>query len=466
MPQDLAQRLRARLQHAGGPAASAGMQGGAAIGEAAALSLGPAPTLPVAGIPAAGAAAAAAEGDALVRADAGASRKRKLTIRQGAGDGRSADLAGLEAQEEALVAGAQGDQRQHHAAQLHHLLSHHLASGQQQQQAAGQDGTPPPGDGSGSAGTAAALYGRPGSGMLAGLGQQQSGSLLQQGSPALQGGLPGAALAGGMPPGPGAGAALGGAGAAAAMGGAALPFEAGAGGARDDVFLLSQAYNSMTPEQKEKLAAQPPQVRQYVLRERMRKAREQLERMQAQQRVAAGEAAWGASGGRAATLQLAQIQQQQQPEWVLGGAAAAPALVPALNGSLAAQQPAPQASLQFAPSFDLGLQSQRLPSLRMGDYSGHLGAATQSPPLLQPQQQDYPQQQPQQQPPLPQKQQQAAEQAQGAPPGAPQQQAAAPFAIMSEVERLEHLRQLKRRQDEWLKQQRQAAAAMAGQNGA
>ncbi|KAL4451486.1 hypothetical protein ABPG75_007148 [Micractinium tetrahymenae] len=238
--------------------------------------------------------------------------------------------------------------------------------------------------------------------------------------------------------------------------------------AKEDLWLLSQAYGSMTAEQKEKLAAQPPEVRQFVIRERMRKTREQLELLQRQRAAAQakglagqpvqapGREPWGGlappgvGGGLAA-----QPQAQQQMDW--------PAVGP--GGPPQFAQQGRQHSLGGMPSGMLDLPTPQ-DSMRLPSFSGSLARANNPPafPSLQP-----PPGQQQLAPLFPQQpgllQPQAGPGALGAPGagagGADLSGGAAPFVAMSEADRLEHLRRLKRRQDEWLEQQRRAAAMLS-----
>lgn len=199
------------------------------------------------------------------------------------------------------------------------------------------------------------------------------------------------------------------------------------------------------------------QVRQYVIRERMRKTREQLELLQrqraAQSAGLAGQPGQGPdrepwAGSASAGLGSGPAgMQPQQMDCPAGGA-----------------QYAQQARLQQQHSLGSMLPSQLdLPtpqdSMRLPSLSAGLPRMSTPPafPPLQPSQQQtplFPQQQDLQQ------QQQAGPGALGA-AGEGGAGGAATFVAMSEADRLEHLRRLKRRQDEWLEQQRRAAAMLS-----
>lgn len=182
----------------------------------------------------------------------------------------------------------------------------------------------------------------------------------------------------------------------------------------------------------------------------MRKTREQLELLQRQRAAAqaAGlayqtarepdrEPDWGSPAG----TQQGGMQQAAQ-DWPAAGAQLA------VHARL--QQQASLGSL-LPSQYELPTpqDSMRLPSLSGGP--SRMSTPPTFPPLQTPQQQAslFPQQQ------------QDALQAQAGAAGAGAAGGAAPFVAMSEADRLEHLRRLKRRQDEWLEQQRRAAALLS-----
>jgi hypothetical protein len=255
--------------------------------------------------------------------------------------------------------------------------------------------------------------------------------------------------------------------------------------AKEQMWLLSQAYASMTDGQKEKLAAQPPEVRSFVLQERMRKAREFEALVQAKRAATAaagllaqpvqqpaaepwagaaaappGAAGSGAGLGEqqqaALQQQLQQQQQQQQQqqeqhdqgvEWLPQVGVPQPtAAGPGLTGEVSPGRPAfgftNSGSLQFRPSG--GLEQQQ------GHADGMLGTSPQQ--LLAGGAAPLPP------PPLPLGPAEPA-----VPPGggAPLQPTA-PFAAMAEADRMKSMHQIRKRQQEWLEQQRRAAALLAG----
>ncbi|KAI3437561.1 hypothetical protein D9Q98_000014 [Chlorella vulgaris] len=193
-------------------------------------------------------------------------------------------------------------------------------------------------------------------------------------------------------------------------------------GSKQGVWLLAHAYSSMTDEQKEKLAAQPHEVRAFVLRARMRKLREQLEVLQ-QRGTASGD---NPHPGQ----QLQQLQQLEKRH---------------------DQQPATDAQAQ-----QLQLAAQQRPSVLMHHHSGGVPqplsaelAHQASPELL-------------------------AVGDLGAPGmlggggvglAAGMGGTAPPFAAMSEGDQLERLRHHKQQQEDWLQRQRVAAAALQRDGG-
>lgn len=235
-------------------------------------------------------------------------------------------------------------------------------------------------------------------------------------------------------------------------------------GGRQDMWLLAHAYSSMTPEQKEKLAAQPQEVRTFVLRARMRKVREQLEALQAA----------GAAGGLPAGLSLpphaagptnsgtpAPAGSEGRPQPTPFAAEAAQRGSPGLRELAAGEALRRRTSLglQQAAALQAAQQQQQqkqqfgglpLAAAPLMPY-GNLG----SPHPLHTQQQ----------------QQQQYSDGIARQPSSPLvpvgdlgggAAAMPPFAAMSEPERLQHLRRLKRQQEEWLERQRLAAAALHG----
>jgi type II secretory pathway pseudopilin PulG len=250
-------------------------------------------------------------------------------------------------------------------------------------------------------------------------------------------------------------------------------------GSRQDMWLLAHAYSSMTAEQKEKLAAQPQEVRTFVLRARMRKVREQLEALQAGATAGVMPAGLalpprGAGPSSGGTPAPAGSEGRPQPTPFATEAAqrGSPSLLELAAGealrrraSLGLQQ---AAALQAAAAAAQQQQQQQ----QLGGLS--LAAAPMPPywpPGLGSPHPVHPQQQQQQQ------QQYSEGMARqpssplvpigdlgggGASTGLPGGAEMPPFAAMSETERLLHLRRLKRQQEEWLERQRQAAAALHG----
>ncbi|KAI7846284.1 hypothetical protein COHA_000212 [Chlorella ohadii] len=273
------------------------------------------------------------------------------------------------------------------------------------------------------------------------------------------------------------------------LGGSALGGERLAG---EDVYLLSKAYASMSTEQKERLAAQPPEVRQYVLRERMRRTKEQLQQLQTQQQAsgsggsapAPGHQALGAlQGGQwAGDAAQAAGQPGQQQEWPQGAAhSTSPTPAPGEQAGGGGQQQRP---LAFAWQQQQQQQAQQAQQAQPR-ASPDMGFTADSQMLQQEQEQRA----------LPLRLAALGQLAPGALAGLQQVGAqlpgglgalfgaslggsaaagaaapargpdGGPFHSMDEEQRLEHLRSLKRRQEEWLEQQRLAAARLAQQGG-
>ena len=236
---------------------------------------------------------------------------------------------------------------------------------------------------------------------------------------------------------------------------------------------LSSPHNLVRPASPHRRA----QVRQFVLRERMRKTKEQLDLLQRQRAgtTAAGlpaqplhptPEAWrgNPAGGGAPDM----VPQQQQPglapaeQWAAGGAA-----LPGAAGQQALMhaQHAQQQLLARGP-----LPAAMLDPGSAGAPMGHSPQPAAVLPGMVPQPlppQLYSQQQQQQQVVLPGSMPGAAPPAAqlaaapGVAAGGSARPPAAPFLAMSEADRMEHLRQLKRRQNDWLEQQRRAAAMLS-----
>lgn len=244
----------------------------------------------------------------------------------------------------------------------------------------------------------------------------------------------------------------------------------------------------MTTEQKERLASQPPEVRQYVLRERMRRTREQLQVMQGQ--PAADSAGETAPPSRLASEALQQsglwpgdaaLPAGQQQDGVPGvGRSTSPTSAPGSEpqGGAAQQQLLPLAWQQHlahqavqpsaSPPPDLGFtadsqllqqeQQQRALPPRLVPL-GQLGPGTLAAPA--------------QLPLVPAGQLGLGSAGLGAlvggslggMPPAGQSLGGGRLVAMDEEQRLAHLRSLKKRQEEWLEQQRLAAAQLAQSGG-
>ncbi|PRW20935.1 hypothetical protein C2E21_8553 [Chlorella sorokiniana] len=463
-------------------------------------------------------AAAAAENDP-------STHKRRLVVRQlkeGQADARQAAMDGLRLDE--LLTGAEGDRRKQDMEQLEGMLFSSRVQlalegqAQQQQQEQGQaeaaalpnqqqqqpqqqdhaaeGSSGPPPEGLLSLNAFAGSPRQPlVSGMLSqaflhGLRPQSSfGDLVGVGStrlPSDLGLLPVSALGSGL----GSATLASGQLAQPRNGGSAL----GLGGERlaaEDAFLLSKAYSSMSTEQKERLAAQPPEVRHYVLRERMRRTKQQLQQLQAQQPAVSGASTPPASrpgsrplpqGAQAGQWDATQPAGQQQDVGAGACHSTSPTPVPG-EQPVAAQQP-PQA---FAWRQQQAHAQAQPPSTSPPPDHGF----TADSQLLQQEQQQRSQGLPLRLAALGQLApgtlaglQQVGAQLPGglgglgallsgglgsslgggpsaATAGAAAGQDGSPFVAMDEEQRLEHLRSLKRRQEEWLEQQRLAAARLA-----
>ncbi len=254
----------------------------------------------------------------------------------------------------------------------------------------------------------------------------------------------------------------------------------------------------MSTEQKERLAAQPPEVRQYVLRERMRRTKEQLQQLQTQQQAsgsggsvpAPGHQALGAlpQGGQWAGDARAAGQPGQQQEWPQGAAhSTSPTPAPGEQAGGGGQQQRPLAFAWQQQQHQQQHQQQQQQAQQAAQprASPDLGFTADSQMLQQEQEQRA----------LPLRLAALGQLAPGALAGLHQVGAqlpgglgalfgsslgggaaagaaapnrgpdGGPFHSMDEDQRLEHLRSLKRRQEEWLEQQRLAAARLAQQGG-
>lgn len=470
MPPGVAQRLRQQLQQqAAQPRSDA--TAAAEPGAAGCGSLG---------------GASGAPGDTLVAPAPAAALplKRKTMIREVAADElnvRQEALGQVADQERGIVQDASGDHRQQQMEQLQSLLQHTGSLPLPQ-----RGSVRAPGSSAGGAAAqlaaqqlAAGQQGSSGQLALLGMGQQLPLGQALGGTPSSQGSMTGLLGTGAMlglgggagVPGLGHGAPLlmpaaAGGGPAAAPGGQPPPMLVEPL-AKEEMFLLSQAYGSMTAEQKEKLAAQPPEVRQYVLQERMRKTREQLALLHQHRAAAVGglmgapvappQEGLGWPSGDAALGQPG-MQVEHGPEWLHGaGQAASPLLMPMAGGDPRLQMLQQHAQFGGSPAPPLMDMAQadavaqaRMPTLPMSSlgFPGPHGLQAQ------------------QRPPQMVHQQQLFGQPGGALGGAPAGAIGAPFVAMSEAGRLEHLRNLMRRQDEWIEQQRLAASHLGGPGGA